>query len=49
LTSNATVGTLIMTIAGPLKVVKMNKTDLMLDTNHPLAGKVLVFELERTR
>lgn len=48
LTSNATVGDMIMTLAGPLKVSEVTDDEIVLDLNHPLAGSVLIFDLERT-
>lgn len=48
LTRSPEIGRMIQTPFGPLKVREITADEIILDANHPLAGKVLVFDIEIT-
>lgn len=41
-----TVGKYIYVKGHPAKIIKINNTSVVLDFNHPLAGKILIFEIK---
>ncbi|MEM3127050.1 MAG: FKBP-type peptidyl-prolyl cis-trans isomerase [Candidatus Woesearchaeota archaeon] len=46
LISTPNIGEMIMTSNGPAKIKEVREKEIIVDTNHPLAGKTLIFDVE---